>query len=97
MHVGHIRSTLIGDSLKRIFLFQGYNVKGINYLGDIGLHVGKLIVACELWLDKTSLKKDPIKELFRLYVKFCEYEKSELDNEEEDYEGNEWTKKARKN
>jgi len=95
MHVGHIRSTLIGDSLKRIFLFQGYNVKGINYLGDIGLHVGKLIVACELWLDKTSLKKDPIKELFRLYVKFCEYEKSELDNEEEDYEGNEWTKKAK--
>jgi len=95
MHVGHIRSTLIGDSLKRLFLFQGYKVIGINYLGDIGLHIGKLIVAYELWLNRDSLKKDPIKELLRLYVKFCEHEKSEIDSEEEDYEGNEWTKKAK--
>src|SRR3989344_7681368 len=75
MHIGHIRSTVIGDSLMRIYEFLGYDVKGINYLGDIGLHIGKLIVAYELWLDKEQLKKDPVQELSRLYVKFCGKEK----------------------
>ena len=70
MHIGHIRSTIIGDSMMRIYDFLGYNPIGINYLGDVGLHIGKLIVAYEIWLDKESLKKDPIKELLRLYVKF---------------------------
>jgi arginyl-tRNA synthetase len=96
MHIGHIRSTIIGDSLMRIHNFLGYNTTGINYLGDIGLHIGKLIVAWELWLDEKSLKQDPVKELLRLYVKFCEKEKSEfIEGQEEDYEGNEWTNKAR--
>jgi len=96
MHIGHIRSTVIGDSLMRIYHFLGYDTIGINYLGDIGLHIGKLIVAWELWLDKKALKQDPVKELLRLYVKFCENEKSEfVEGQEEDYEGNEWTNKAR--
>jgi arginyl-tRNA synthetase len=80
----------------RIHTFLGYNTIGINYLGDIGLHIGKLIIAYELWLDKPALKKDPVNELLRLYVKFCGKEKTELkeglDEEEQD---NEWTKKAK--
>jgi len=96
MHVGHIRSTIVGDSLIRIHHFLGYDTVGINFLGDIGLHIGKLIVAWELWLDKKALKQDPTKELLRLYVKFCENEKSEfVEGQEENYEGNEWTNKAR--
>jgi len=97
MHIGHIRSTIVGDSLMRMHHFLGYNATGINYLGDIGLHIGKLIVAWELWLDKKALKENPIKEMLRLYIKFCEKENSEMSEgtDEETYEGNEWTNKAK--
>ena len=60
MHIGHIRSTILGDSVMRIHDFLGYDTIGINYLGDIGLHIGKLIVAYELWLDKDALQTDPV-------------------------------------
>jgi len=99
MHVGHIRSTILGDSLMRTFNFLGYDAVGINYLGDIGLHIGKLIVAYELWLDKKALKDNPVKELLRLYVKFCENEKSEISEGQEEageeFLNNEWTNKAK--
>ncbi len=98
MHVGHIRSTIVGDSIMRCYNFLGYNTLGINYLGDIGLHIGKLIVAYELWLDKKALEQDPVKELLRLYIKFCEKEKSEISegqDMEEEFADNEWTNKAR--
>lgn len=98
MHIGHIRSTIIGDSIMRTYAFLGYEPVGINYLGDIGLHIGKLIVAWELWLNKKALKEDPVKEMLRLYVKFCELEKSEVvegQDEADDYSNNEWTNKAK--
>ena len=96
MHIGHIRSTIIGDSLMRIYEFLNYNTVGINYLGDVGLHIGKLIVAYELWLNKESLKKDPVAELLRLYVKFCGKEKTKLkEGIEEEFQDNEWTNKAK--
>ncbi|MBR9706488.1 arginine--tRNA ligase [Candidatus Pacearchaeota archaeon] len=98
MHVGHIRSTILGDSIIRMYDFLNYNPVGINYLGDIGLHIGKLIVAYELWLDKDQLKKDPVNELLRLYVKFCDKEKSTVQvgtDEEDEFSNNEWTLKAK--
>ncbi|MEM0465720.1 MAG: arginine--tRNA ligase [Candidatus Pacearchaeota archaeon] len=96
LHIGHIRGTLIGNSLMRIYDFLGYKSIGLNYLGDVGLHIGKLIVAYELWLDKDALKKDPVNELLRLYIKFCEKEKSEIQMEsEEELVDNKWTNKAR--
>ena len=96
MHIGHIRSTILGDSIMRIHNFLGYDTIGINYLGDIGLHIGKLIVAYELWLDKDALKKDPVAELLRLYVKFNSKEKSEItEGLEEEFQDNEWTQKAK--
>lgn len=96
MHVGHIRSTIIGDSLMRIYDFLNYYPIGINYLGDIGLHIGKLIVAYELWLDKEALEKDPVQELLRLYIKFCSKEKSEItEGIDEEFQDNEWTVKAK--
>jgi len=96
MHIGHIRSTIIGDSLMKIYSFLNYDAIGINYLGDIGLHIGKLIVAYELWLNKEALKKDPISELLRLYIKFCEKEKTKFtEGLEEEFQDNEWTNKAK--
>lgn len=98
MHIGHIRSTILGDSLMRIYGFLGYSPVGINYLGDIGLHIGKLIVAYELWADKKALKKDPVNELLRLYVKFCSKEKSAIQegqDDNEEFQDNEWTNKAK--
>jgi arginyl-tRNA synthetase len=96
MHVGHIRSTIIGDSLMRTYDYLGYEPIGINYLGDIGLHIGKLIVAYELWLNKEALRSDPVKELLRLYVKFCNEEKTEVkEGLEEEFQDNEWTNKAK--
>jgi arginyl-tRNA synthetase len=96
MHIGHIRSTILGDSLMRTYKFLGYSPIGINYFGDIGLHIGKLIVAYELWLDKKALKKDPVNELLRLYVKFCGKEKSKIqEGVDEEFQDNEWTNKAK--
>jgi len=96
MHIGHIRSTILGDSLMRIYEFLGYDTIGINYLGDVGLHIGKLIVAYELWLNKQELKKNPVAELLRLYVKFCGKEKSEIkEGLEEEFQDNEWNRKAK--
>lgn len=68
--IGHLRSTVIGNSLKKIFAFFGYNVIGINHLGDWGTQFGKLISAYRKWGDETRLKSDPIRYLYKLYVKF---------------------------
>ncbi len=72
MHVGHLRSTIIGGSLRRIYRFKGIEAVGINYLGDIGTQFGKLIVAYKRWVNEAALELEPIKELLRIYVKFHE-------------------------
>ncbi len=69
-HIGHIRSTVQGDALKRIFKFLGYNTIAINYLGDHGTQFGILLAAYELWGDKEEINKDPINELLKLYVRY---------------------------
>lgn len=69
-HMGHIRSTMIGESLHRIYKFLGYETVAVNHLGDYGTQFGKLIVAYKLWGDKEVIEKDPIPELLKIYVKF---------------------------
>ncbi len=69
-HVGHLRSTVIGNALKNIYTALGYKVIGINHLGDWGTQFGKLIVAYKMWGDKEAVERDDIKELSRIYVKF---------------------------
>ncbi len=71
-HVGHLRSTVIGNALKNIYTALGYKVVGINHLGDWGTQFGKLIVAYKMWGDKETVERDDIKELSRIYVKFHE-------------------------
>lgn len=72
--VGHLRSTVIGNSLRRIYEKRGYKVFGINHLGDWGTQFGKMIVAYQKWGNKEDIEKDPIDELQKLYVRFHEEE-----------------------
>jgi len=67
MHVGHIRSTILGDSLARILRLLGHKVITDNHIGDWGTQFGKLIVGWKRHLDQSALKADPIAEMDRLY------------------------------
>lgn len=82
-HIGHIRTTVIGNSLYKIYKFLGYNTIGINHLGDYGTQFGKMIVAYRNWGDKATIESDPIPELLKLYVKFHDEAKAhpELNDE----------------
>lgn len=70
--VGHLRSTVIGNSLKLIYQKLGYNVVGVNHLGDWGTQFGSMMVAYRMWGDKDKIKANPIDELQALYVRFHE-------------------------
>jgi len=85
MHVGHLRSTVIGASLYNLLNYVGFNCYSENYLGDWGLQFGKLMYAYKLWGDETQLEKNPIKHLNELYVKFHELENDELKKEAEQW------------
>ena len=76
-HVGHAFTTILGNSLARIYNKLGYNVIRMNHLGDYGTQFGKLITAYRLWGDEEALNEDPIKELLRIYVKFHQEEKED--------------------
>jgi arginyl-tRNA synthetase len=67
MHVGHIRSTILGDSLARVLRLLGHKVITDNHIGDWGTQFGKLIVGWKRHLDQTALEADPIAEMERLY------------------------------
>ena len=71
-HVGHLRTTIIGNSLYKIYSKLGYKVVRINHLGDWGTQFGKLIVAYKAWGSEEAVKKDGVAELMKLYVKFHE-------------------------
>ncbi len=81
--VGHLRSTVIGNSLSRIYRALGYRVVGINHLGDWGTQFGKLIVAFQRWGEQSLLERDPVHYLFQLYVRFHKEadDNPELDDE----------------
>ena len=79
MHIGHIRSTVIGNALDRLYRFQGYNVISDNHLGDWGTQFGLMIIGYRDFVDKKALDISPIDELERIYVK--SYNKSKKDIE----------------
>ncbi|PKM79167.1 MAG: arginine--tRNA ligase [Firmicutes bacterium HGW-Firmicutes-13] len=81
--IGHLRSTVIGNSLYRLHEALGYNCVGINHLGDWGTQFGKLMVAYKQWGSEKSLEKDPIEYLYELYVKFHQEAAAHLNLEEE--------------
>ncbi|HZK58021.1 MAG TPA: arginine--tRNA ligase [Clostridia bacterium] len=89
-HIGHIRSTVIGNSLYKIYKFLGYNTIAINHLGDYGTQFGKLIVAFKNWGNEEEIRANPIITLLDLYVKF--HKEAETKPELED-ESRQWFKK----
>lgn len=88
--MGHLRSTVIGNSIGFILEKIGYQPIRINHLGDWGTQFGKLIVAYKKWGSEEAVKKEPINELLRLYVEF--HEQAESDKALED-EARAWFKK----
>lgn len=81
-HIGHIRSTVIGNSLYKIYDAMGYKVTRINHLGDYGTQFGKMIVAYRLWGNEQDVIDQPIKTLLSYYTKF--HEEAEKDPSLED-------------
>lgn len=74
-HIGHLRTTVIGGALYKIYNALGYNTVGINYLGDWGLQFGKVMSGLELWKNEYDLENDSINSLLKIYVRFNEEEK----------------------
>lgn len=68
LHVGHLRSTIIGDALVRLLRFAGHHVIGDNHLGDWGTQFGILLYGYKHHLDREAFARDPVRELARLYV-----------------------------
>lgn len=90
MSMGHLRSTVIGNSIAKTMEKVGYTPIKINYLGDYGTQFGKLIAAYNHWGNEEDVKKDPIMSLFHYYVRF---HKEAEENPELDQEGRDWFKK----
>ena len=78
-HIGHLRSTVIGGALHKIYAFLGYNTIGINYLGDWGLQFGKVIAGIEMWKNEYDFSQDEIGTILKIYVR---YNKEEKENPE---------------
>ncbi|KRM04278.1 arginine--tRNA ligase [Lentilactobacillus farraginis] len=81
--MGHLRSTVIGNSIAKLLVKNGYHPIKDNHLGDWGTQFGKLIVAYKKWGNEADVKKDPINNLVKYYVKFHKEDKEhpELDDE----------------
>ena len=81
-HIGHLRSTVIGNALYNIYKFLGYNVVGINHLGDYGTQFGKLIEGYKRWGNEYDIENNPIDELTKIYVRInnlCKEDESVLE------------------
>ncbi len=81
LHVGHLRSTIIGDSLARLLRFLGHTVITDNHLGDWGTQFGMLLYGYKNYRDDEALKADPVRELVRIYLKVRQLTRGEEDEE----------------
>ena len=89
-HIGHLSTTMIGHSLKRIYDFNGYKTVGINHLGDWGSQFGKMVAAYKLWGNREDVEKGGVQAMVDLYVRF--HAEAEKDPALEDL-GRNWFKK----
>ena len=83
MHIGHLRSTIIGDSVARIYRYLGYHLVADNHIGDWGTQFGKLIIGYRRWLNQEAYKENAIEELERVYVEFTKQSEEHPEFEEE--------------
>lgn len=82
-HIGHLRSTVIGASLYNIYKYLGYEVIGVNHLGDYGTQFGKLIEGYKMWGNEYNVEENPIDELTKIYIrinKLCKEDEAVLEN-----------------
>ena len=89
-HIGHLSTTMIGNSLRRIYDFLGWKTVSINHLGDWGTQFGKMICAYKRWGVKEEVEKGGVDEMTRLYVRFHEEAKEHPELEDE---GRAWFKR----
>lgn len=99
-HVGHLRTTLIGSALYKIYKYLGYNAIGINHLGDYGTQFGKMIEAYKMWGSEYDLKEDAINKMVDMYVRInnlCKEDEAVLEKCRENFrlleEGDEYCTK----
>ncbi len=81
-HIGHLRNTVIGSALYNIYKFLGYNVTGINHLGDYGTQFGKMIEGYKRWGNEYDIESNPIESFMDIYVKInnlCKEDESVLE------------------
>jgi len=78
-HIGHLRSTVIGSSLYKLYRFLGYKVVGINHLGDWGMGVCRTIAGYLLWKDEYDFSERPIDAILKIYVRYNQIEKENPD------------------
>ena len=86
LHVGHLRSTIIGDALTRLLRFLGHTVITDNHLGDWGTQFGKLLHGYKNLLDKDAYTKDPVRELSRIYIEIQRRIKEEGGDDDDEKE-----------
>ena len=86
-HIGHLRSTVIGGSLYKIYNFLGYKSVGINYLGDWGLQFGKVMAGYDMWKEEYDFTENEIQSILKIYIRFNqeEKEKPELTEKAREY------------
>ncbi|MBE5800279.1 MAG: arginine--tRNA ligase [Clostridiales bacterium] len=89
-HIGHLSTTMIGHSLKRIYDFNGYTTVGINHLGDWGSQFGKMVAAYKLWGNREEVERGGVQAMVDLYVRF--HAEAEKDPSLDDL-GRAWFKK----
>ena len=71
-HIGHLRNTIIGSSLYKVYQFLGYHTIGINHLGDYGTQFAKLIEGYKRWGAEYNIDENPIEELTKIYVRISD-------------------------
>ncbi len=87
-HIGHLRTTLIGNSLYKVYKYLGYNTIGVNHLGDYGTQFGKMIEAYKMWGKDYDLTTDPINKMMDMYVRInelCKNDEEVLERCREDF------------
>ena len=87
-HIGHLKTTVIGGALYNIYKYLGYNVTGVNHLGDYGTQFGKLIEGCKLWGDEYDLRENSIDKLAEIYKRInelCKEDESVLERCRENF------------
>lgn len=78
-HIGHLRSTVIGGALYKMYKFLGYNVIGVNHLGDWGMGVCRIIAGYKMWKDEYDFTENPINSILAIYIRYNKIEKDDPD------------------